>query len=139
MSNEALKRAVSAPAEQGPGLYPDGLEDLIKELGRFAAQAPPTGSQAGDDSVLLDIEVEGLRCILLRQDLRIATVSLSPREREISRLVAKGYPNKTIAGVLEISSWTVNTHLRRIFVKLAVGSRAAMVAKLHEAGILIEK
>ena len=28
-------------------------------------------------------------------------------------MVAKGYPNKTIAGVLNISSWTVCTHLRR--------------------------
>lgn len=43
-------------------------------------------------------------------------------------MVAKGYPNKTIAAVLEISGWTVNTHLRRIFAKLGVHNRAAMVA-----------
>jgi two-component system, NarL family, nitrate/nitrite response regulator NarL len=30
----------------------------------------------------------------------------------------------------EISSWTVNTYLRRIFAKLGVTSRAAMVARL---------
>jgi DNA-binding CsgD family transcriptional regulator len=63
-------------------------------------------------------------------------IQLSPREQEIVRMVAKGHPNKIIADVLNISSWTVCTHLRRIFAKLGVGSRAAMVAQLLEMGIL---
>lgn len=54
---------------------------------------------------------------------------LSPRESEIVRLVAKGLPNKVIADVLEISTWTVATHLRRIFAKIGVSSRAEMVAR----------
>lgn len=49
-------------------------------------------------------------------------------------MVAKGHPNKVIADVLNISSWTVCTHLRRIFAKLGVGSRAAMVAQLLDSG-----
>ena len=49
-------------------------------------------------------------------------------------MVAQGHPNKVIAGVLNISTWTVCTHLRRIFAKLGVGSRAAMVAQLPELG-----
>jgi DNA-binding CsgD family transcriptional regulator len=48
-------------------------------------------------------------------------------------MVMKGYPNKTIAAVLEISIWTVGTHLRHVFAKLGVGTRAAMVAKLLDA------
>ena len=63
-------------------------------------------------------------------------IQLSPREQEIVRMVAKGHPNKIIADVLNISSWTVCTHLRRIFAKLGVGSRAAMVAQLLELGVL---
>jgi DNA-binding CsgD family transcriptional regulator len=59
-------------------------------------------------------------------------VRLSPREREIVRMVAQGHSNKIIADVLNISSWTVGTHLRRIFAKLGVGSRAAVVARLPE-------
>jgi hypothetical protein len=47
-------------------------------------------------------------------------------------MVAEGHSNKIIAEVLSISSWTVCTHLRRIFAKLGVGSRAAMVARLLE-------
>jgi DNA-binding CsgD family transcriptional regulator len=63
-------------------------------------------------------------------------IQLSPREQEIVRMVAKGHPNKVIADVLNISSWTVCTHLRRIFAKLGVGSRAAMVARMLEIGAL---
>lgn len=58
---------------------------------------------------------------------------LSPRELEIARMVALGYPNKTIASLLDISPWTVNTHLKRIFAKLDVTTRAAMVARLSAA------
>jgi two-component system, NarL family, nitrate/nitrite response regulator NarL len=57
---------------------------------------------------------------------------LSPREHEITRLVACGLPNKVIGDMLEISPWTVATYLRRIFVKLGVSSRAAMVARVIE-------
>ena len=66
-------------------------------------------------------------------------IQLSPREQEIVRMVAKGHPNKVIADVLSISSWTVCTHLRRIFAKLGVGSRAAMVAQLLDLGILAKE
>jgi len=89
------------------------------------------------EDVILDLEVDGVRCLLLRANPKTESspVTLSPREQEIARMVAKGYPNKTIAAVLEISSWTVCTHLRRIFAKLSVGSRAAMVARLMEDGL----
>jgi DNA-binding NarL/FixJ family response regulator len=40
---------------------------------------------------------------------------------------ALGKQNKHIAKQLKISEWTVSTHLRRIFAKLGVASRAAMV------------
>jgi DNA-binding CsgD family transcriptional regulator len=65
-----------------------------------------------------------------------SAASFSPREREIARMFAKGYPNKTIADVLEISPWTVSTHLRRIFAKLRVSSRAAMATRLISDGIV---
>jgi len=95
--------------------------------------------------VLLDTEVDGVRCLLVNLEpapeaesdaTQRDKVVLSPREEEIARMVAAGYPNKTIAAVLDISSWTVGTHLRRVFAKLGVGSRAAMVASLIKKGNL---
>src|SRR6266516_2031050 len=93
-----------------------------------------------EDDVILDIELDGVRCILVAQHEapQSRPVALSPREQEIARMVAEGYPNKTIAAVLDISSWTVSTHLRRIFAKLGVHTRAAMVASVLEYGVMLE-
>jgi len=79
---------------------------------------------------VLDLERDGLRCTIVRAARPIAQTILSPREAEIARMIAEGHPNKVIAAVLDISTWTVNTYLRRMFVKLGVTSRAAMVARL---------
>lgn len=54
---------------------------------------------------------------------------LTPRETQIARLVADGFVNKEIATKLQISEWTVSTHMRRIFAKLGVETRAAMVLR----------
>jgi DNA-binding CsgD family transcriptional regulator len=54
--------------------------------------------------------------------------ALSPRELAIVRLVALGEPNKRIADALGISPWTVATYVKRIYGKLGVNARAAMIA-----------
>lgn len=54
---------------------------------------------------------------------------LSPREREVLELLARGYLYKEIADSLQISIPTVNTYIRRIYEKLHVRSRAQAVAK----------
>jgi NarL family two-component system response regulator LiaR len=55
---------------------------------------------------------------------------LCDREKEILRLAAKGMTTKEIAGALDISGLTVNSHFSNIFRKLKVQSRieAVMVA-----------
>ena len=55
--------------------------------------------------------------------------NLSPREREVLELLARGYLYKEIADALHISVPTVNTHIRRIYEKLHVRSRSQAVAK----------
>jgi DNA-binding CsgD family transcriptional regulator len=85
------------------------------------------------EQVLFDIDVDGNRYVLIKTvPVERSALSLSPREREIVRMVALGRQNKVIASVLNISSWTVCTHLRRIFAKLGVTSRAAMVARVAD-------
>jgi DNA-binding NarL/FixJ family response regulator len=55
--------------------------------------------------------------------------NLSPREREVLELLARGYLYKEIMVLLTISRSTVNTHIRRIYDKLHVRSRSQAVAK----------
>ena len=59
---------------------------------------------------------------------------LSPREREVVELLARGYLYKEIADNLGIGVATVNTYIRRIYEKLHVRSRAQAVAKYAHLG-----
>ncbi|MEU2679528.1 response regulator transcription factor [Streptomyces sp. NPDC007107] len=62
--------------------------------------------------------------------------SLSARECEVLRLVARGTSNREIAAELFISEATVKTHLTHVFAKLGAKDRAAAVALAYERGIL---
>ena len=65
------------------------------------------------------------------------TPTLSPRERQILALAAKGLAGKQIATVLGISPKTVEQHKTRAFSKLGVPNQAAAIAALsisEEAG-----
>lgn len=57
---------------------------------------------------------------------------LSPRESDILTLLSKGMRTKEIADHLSISPGTVNTHIRHIYEKLHVRSRAEAVARMLE-------
>lgn len=112
--------------------------EKLKELLRQIAPEMPAedhekdkADQSGpNEEVVLDFDIDGSRYLLIRlRHPPLTTAQLSPREQEIVRLVALGHSNKIIADVLSISSWTVCTHVRRIFSKLGVVSRAAMVAR----------
>lgn len=59
--------------------------------------------------------------------------SLSARERQIASLVADGLTDLNIAARLDISEETVGTHLRRVYRKLGIHSRAELVALLGPA------
>ena len=59
-------------------------------------------------------------------------VALTQRESEILERLAKGYSNKEIANLLNLSLDTVRTHLRHIYEKLHVHSRTEALARYFE-------
>jgi DNA-binding CsgD family transcriptional regulator len=140
MPTQLARAAALGVSAQPPSS--ENVETIVEHLVERVLADPPSVNYLEVDGepneVVLDVNVGGVRCLLTRAAPRPDRphVILSPREQEISRMVAKGYANKTIAAVLDISSWTVSTYIRRIFAKLWVGSRAAMVARLLEEGIL---
>jgi two-component system NarL family response regulator len=71
-----------------------------------------------------------------RLAMRVTQTSLSPREIEVVELIAKGKRNKEIADALGVSQETVQTHLKRLFVKLGVKDRTAAVTVALGRGIV---
>lgn len=58
------------------------------------------------------------------------------REREVLAMISQGFSNKRIARILEISPETVKSHVKNIFLKLAVGTRAEAVFRAGSLGLL---
>lgn len=61
---------------------------------------------------------------------------LTPREREVVRLIGTGLSNEEIAGELYVSQSTVKTHAGRAMMKLAARDRAQLVVAAYEAGLV---
>ena len=68
--------------------------------------------------------------------LRSALAALTPREREVFELAARGLPTEDIAEELSIGVTTARTHLYRLRCKLQVRDRAELVALAHRSGLL---
>ena len=130
--------AVSGLWEEGSGLTPDAAVTLALGSG-----PPAAGSGAGyPASQASPAAGPGVsRGVTARS-------SLTPREREITALIARGYSNKGIADELVISPATAARHVANILSKLGFTSRAQIAAwaagngsiqpsSAHERGSLI--
>lgn len=62
--------------------------------------------------------------------------SLSPREKEIFRLLAEGYSNKEIAEKLVISPSTVYSHRANLMDKLGLGNRRELIQYARKRGLI---
>jgi len=69
------------------------------------------------------------------EELRKCYASLTPREREVMRLVASGMLNKQIGLKLEISEITVKAHRGKMMQKMNADSVAALVKKVVRLGL----
>lgn len=87
--------------------------------------------QAPEDELLKAI-LEACRRPIPRSPQELLTA----REFEILGLYARGYGNKEIAGMLDISVKTVESHRNHIYLKLALESRADLTAYALRHGLL---
>jgi DNA-binding NarL/FixJ family response regulator len=98
------------------------LRDL---LGRQAMVFEDNGTPGEEPLVV--VVLPAALAMELRAD-PIPRVELSPAETTVAELVARGLSNRRIAEQLFLSRFTVETHLKRIFVKLGLSSRAELAA-----------
>lgn len=112
---EAVVAAVHDAALGRSSFSPSVLARLVA-----LAAGPPSGRSAPTAS---------------GRDLRTAPASpdgLTPREREVGRLVAQGLGNAEIAAALFLSTTTVKTHMTHLFEKLHVTNRVQLAIRVLE-------
>lgn len=106
---DQIGEAIRQVMEGGAPMTP---EVARKVLDAFARIEPPRGAGSAED------------------------YQLTPRERDILRLLADGLVKKEIAAALKISVNTVSTHMQRVYDKLHVGTNTGAVAKALREGII---
>jgi DNA-binding CsgD family transcriptional regulator len=120
----SVLRTVAAKAAAGDGLASAAFP--IPEGQWVVLHASPLAGQ----HVGIGIIIEGARPVTLSEVIAGA-YGLTPRERDITALAAQGHSTKQIALTLEISPFTVQDHLKAVFAKVGVQSRAELVATLY--------
>ncbi|MCP3709314.1 LuxR C-terminal-related transcriptional regulator [Paraburkholderia sp. CNPSo 3274] len=116
--------------DQGPQIVP--LLQAVREALRGEAQAKAL-------LAYVDRLLDGSRALYQPGDTRARNAErepLSARERDIIGLIAHGQSNKEIARTLGIAPETVKSHVKSIFVKLAVDKRAQAVARAQSLGLV---
>ena len=98
-------------------------------LGYVLKETPPEGlieaiRRAEEGASWIDPRLTPLLLGIAADD----TPSLSPREREVLRLLSEGNRNDEIGKLLFISPDTVRTHVRRAIAKLGASNRTEAVA-----------
>ncbi len=125
--------------------HKDTLVPLVEHLAR-EADSSPLPSLAGWEPLKVALLAEGVERQKEAEDkskpLQEAETCkeeipvLSPRELEIVTLASKGQTNREIGASLHVSSETVKSHMKNIFIKLEVRSRAQAVAKAQQLKLL---
>jgi DNA-binding NarL/FixJ family response regulator len=90
---------------------------------------------AHDGEALLDPVVAARLVREISDPPASAQDRLTPRERQVLALIARGLPNKLIARELEISEKTVKTHVGHVLAKLGVSDRTQAALHAVRAGL----
>jgi DNA-binding NarL/FixJ family response regulator len=105
-----LLRAIEVIAAGDALLAPTATRRLVEDFARRRATAPPV-------------------------DVRSLDV-LTPRERDVLELMARGLSNGEIADRLVVGQATVKTHVGRVLTKLGLRDRVQAVIRAYEVGLV---
>lgn len=136
MSGLELQQVLHERGIHLPILFMTGHADVSMAVQAMKSGAADFIEKPFKDQVVLDAvsaavrrSAEALQETQIRTEAVALLASLSPREREVARLVALGQPNKLIAAALGISEKTVHIHRQHVMEKARLSS-AAELARL---------
>jgi DNA-binding NarL/FixJ family response regulator len=109
---------------------PEDLVEAVRTVARGNALLAPEVTRRVVEAAAGRLQPPGAP----RTNDRLA--ELTEREREVLRLMGRGYSNTEIAGRLYVGEATVKTHVSRILLKLDLRDRVQAVVFAYEAGIV---
>jgi DNA-binding CsgD family transcriptional regulator/tetratricopeptide (TPR) repeat protein len=124
--------AVPATRRRGHERHVDAVRQKLGTMAFATAWSAGRGLSAAQvlTEVLADVEpVAG-------ESLTLGATGLSPREREVLRLLAAGHSDKEIADALFITRRTASKHVSSILAKLEVDTRTSAVASAIHLGLV---
>lgn len=136
MSGLELQQVLRERGIALPILFMTGHADVSVAVQALKSGAADFIEKPYKDQAILDAvaaamrrSAEALEQARRQEEARRALGNLSPREREVGLLVARGQPNKLIAAALGIAEKTVHIHRQHVMEKTGVSS-AAELARL---------
>ncbi len=129
------RRRRPGTAGHSQGARPTGrlVLEADPELGEELQVAARARGQA-PETLAADLLVRGLEQEVLRARVERALAALTPRERQVVWLAARGWTNRRIAEALFVSPETVKTHVAHILEKLRLRSKVDLRVLLLDLG-----
>ena len=134
LSGLNLQRELTERGIHMPIIFITGHGDIPMSVQAMKAGAVEFLTKPFRDQDLLDAIEQGIERdrsaraqLTAMRELRERAETLTPREREVMRLVVKGLLNKQIAAELDISEKTVNVHRSQVMQKMQADSLAELV------------
>ena len=100
--------------------------------GRFTVHAFRLADQRGRRADQVGVVIRRAEPRTLALVRGVGLSPLSPQQREVALLLAKGRTNREIASALSMSLNTANYHVKQVYVRLAIKDRNAVAATLIE-------
>ena len=140
MSGLELQQRLAAAGHDYPTVFMTGHGDIDQAVQALRGGALNFLQKPFREQALLDALNHAVAVGLAtqRQHARRAQAQallarLSPREREVARLVAQGLPNKLVGRELDISEKTVHVHRHKVMEKTCVSSAAELTRLMLRA------
>jgi DNA-binding NarL/FixJ family response regulator len=130
-------RRIDAPSALGIMREAHSTAPLILVAGSFDERSAVTGLRAGAEDFVLKSSLARLpSAIDSALEVRRALEKLSPRQREVLRLVAEGHTTREIARELQLSAKTVETHRGAIMKRLDIHDLVGLVRYALRVGLV---